>query len=210
MTSDTATRHSSPPHRHALYEDALAITLGTLFLATGVVFYSKAMLVTGGTTGMGLLLQYVTGWGFWVTFVMVNLPFFLLALLRMGWRFTLRSVLAVAMVSFFAATLPGWLRIESVHPLFATLFGGALMGNGLLILFRHRTALGGVNILALFLHERFGWRTGYIQLVLDLMILAVSALVLPVQALALSLIGAVVVNMILAINHRPERYLGQT
>ncbi len=84
------------------------------------------------------------------------------------------------------------------------------MGNGLLMLFRHRTALGGVNILAMFLQEKFGWRAGYVQLGIDCTILLASLAVLPPQNLALSLLGAVVVNLILAINHRPGRYLGMS
>lgn len=39
------------PIRHALYEDALAIAMGTLFIAFGVMIYAQAQLVTGGTAG---------------------------------------------------------------------------------------------------------------------------------------------------------------
>jgi uncharacterized membrane-anchored protein YitT (DUF2179 family) len=88
--------------------------------------------------------------------------------------------------------------------------GGALSGTGLLILFRHRTGLGGINVLAIYLQDRFGLRAGYFQLAVDLAILAAAFFVIPLDRLALSLLGAVVVNMTLAINHRPGRYLGVT
>jgi uncharacterized membrane-anchored protein YitT (DUF2179 family) len=196
--------------RHALYEDALAILMGTLFVAFGVMLYAQAQLVTGGTAGLALLLHHATGVGFWLVFSGINLPFYGLALWRMGWRMALRTFIAVSLVSIFARFLPDWATIGELNPIFATIIGGGLMGNGLLMLFRHRTALGGVNILALYLQERWGIRAGWLQLGLDLAILGASLLVLAPQNLLLSLLGAVVVNMILAINHRPGRYLGMS
>lgn len=206
MTQET----SAANRQHALYEDAMAILLGTLFLACGIVFYSKAMLMAGGTAGMGLLFSYATGWGFWATFSVVNLPFYALALWRMGWRFTLRTVVAVSLVALFSALLPGWMRLDGVNPIFATLFGSALMGNGLLMLMRHRTALGGVGILAMYLHERLGWRIAVVQFSIDLVTMGLSALFISPAGIALSLLGALVVNIIIAVNHRPERYQGMT
>ncbi len=196
--------------RHAAYEDALAILMGTMFIAVGVMLYSQAKLVTGGTAGLALLIHHITGAGFWLAFSAVNVPFYALAAWRMGWKVALRTFLAVTVVSLFAKFLPNWIVMIPLDPVFATILGGGLMGNGLLMLFRHRTALGGVNILAMFLQEKFGWRAGYVQLGIDCAILLASLAVLPPQNLALSLLGAVVVNLILAINHRPGRYLGMS
>ncbi|MED5460569.1 MAG: YitT family protein, partial [Pseudomonadota bacterium] len=50
------------------YEDIMAMLLGTLFVALGVTFYTHAVLLTGSTAGMALLLNYLTGWGFGVWF----------------------------------------------------------------------------------------------------------------------------------------------
>lgn len=194
--------------RHAFYEDVIAIVMATLFLAFGVAIYAKAILLTGGTAGLALFLQYLTGHSFWLVFSLINLPFYLLAIWRMGWRFALRTFAAVSLVAVFSAAMPSWLAFERLDPTFAAVVGGGLMGSGLLMLFRHRTALGGLNILTLYLQERWGWRAGYVQLVHDLVLLAVSALVLSPKNVFLSVLGALVVNLTLAINHRHGRYLG--
>lgn len=199
-----------PAQRHALYEDILAIAMATLFVAFGIALYSHAVLVTGGTAGLALLIQHASGWGFWLVFSLLNLPFYALAIYRMGFAVALRTFVAVSLVSVFARFVPQWIGFVHLDPVFATIAGGGLMGVGLLILFRHRTALGGVNILAIYLQERWGLRAGYFQLGLDLTILAASTLVLRPQNLMLSVLGALVVNMILAINHRPGRYLGMS
>ena len=82
------------------------------------------------------------------------------------------------------------------------------MGLGLLALFRHRTGLGGVNILALYLQETHGIRAGWFQLGIDALILLGALFLLPWDKVLVSLLGAAVLNLILAINHKPGRYMG--
>ena len=184
--------------------------LGTLFVALGMLIYTKAILLVGGMAGVALLLQYVTGVGFWLVFFLINLPFYLLALKRLGWRFTIRTFVAVSLVSLFSRLTVSWVDFSHLDPVYAAVIGGGLSGTGLLILFRHRTGLGGVNILAIYLQETWGIRAGYFQLVIDLAILAAAFFVLTPDHLLLSVLGATIVNMILAINHKPGRYLGIT
>ena len=206
MSIETAAR----PERHSAYEDAIAIVVGTMFMALGVVIYTKAVLLAGSTAGLALLLQYASGIGFWWLFFTINLPFYILAVRKLGWAFTLRTFAAVTLVSVFTRLTSDLVSFSHLDPLYAAIMGGALSGTGLLILFRHRTGLGGINVLAIYLQDRFGIRAGYFQLAVDLAILAAAAFVIPPDRLALSVLGAVVVNMTLAINHRPGRYLGVT
>ena len=205
-----STAPTEPVERHSIAEDAIALLVGTLFVSLGVVIYTKAVLLAGSTAGIALLLQYATGIGFWTVFSLVNLPFYALALKRMGWQFTLRTFIAVSLVSLFTMLTGSWVTFAHLDPLYAAIMGGALNGCGLLILFRHRTGLGGINILAIYLQERTGLRAGYFQLGVDFAILAVAWFVIPADRLALSVLAAVVVNMTLAINHRPGRYVGVT
>jgi uncharacterized membrane-anchored protein YitT (DUF2179 family) len=198
------------PERHSAYEDAIAIVVGTLFMALGVVIYTKAVLLAGSTAGLALLLQYASGVGFWWLFFAINLPFYILAVKKLGWAFALRTFAAVTLVSIFTRLTSELVSFAHLDPLYAAVMGGALSGAGLLILFRHRTGLGGINVLAIYLQDRFGIRAGYFQLAVDLAILAAAFFVIPLDRLALSVLGAVIVNMTLAINHRPGRYLGVT
>jgi len=209
MTTDTPF-DAAPVDRHRLYEDVLAILTGTLVVSLGVVIYSKAVLLTGSTAGLALLLQYATGSSFWLMFSLVNLPFYVLAIKRLGWLFALRTFVAVSLVSLFSRLTAEWLEFARLDPVYATVAGGALMGMGLLILFRHRTGLGGINILAIYLQEKAGIRAGYFQLAVDLAILVAAFFVLPPANLMLSILGATIVNMMLAINHKPGRYVGIT
>ena len=205
-----ATHGEKPTQRHRFYEDALAILLGTLLAGLGVTFYAEATLAVGGVAGISLLGSYVTNWSFGAIFFAVNLPFYALAIARMGWPFTLRTFASVALVSVFARLTPGWIDIASLQPIYAAIAGGGLVGIGLLILFRHRAGLGGVNILAVYLQDTYNIRAGWFQLGVDAAILVVACFILPLDKVALSLAGATVINLILAVNHRPGRYMGMS
>jgi len=86
--------------------------------------------------------------------------------------------------------------------------GGFLIGVGLLMLFRHHASLGGINILALYLQKQRGWRAGKVQMAIDcLIVLAAFAFIEP-RRIAISVLGAVALNLVVAVNHRPGRYLG--
>jgi len=196
--------------KHGLHEDALALALGTLMIALGVAIYAKATLLVGGMAGVALLVQYTSGMNFWLGFSLINLPFYALGLWRMGPAFVLRTFLAVSLVSLFSRLTVAWTDFSTLNPVYAAVMAGTLCGTGLLMLFRHRTGLGGLNILAILLQERFGLRAGYFQLAVDLSILCIAFFVLAPDRLLLSVLSAAILNMILAINHRPGRYLGST
>ncbi|WP_297108994.1 YitT family protein [uncultured Devosia sp.] len=203
MTPDLST-----PSRHKLHEDIFAMLIGTMLVSLGIAFYSQVQLTTGSSAGLALLLQYITGIPFGWLFFAINLPFYALAYFRMGLPFTLKTIASVALVSVFSTQIPGWIGIERIDPLFAALVGGGLMGLGILSLFRHKASVGGINILALFLQENFGIRAGYFQLGVDAVILVIAFFVLPFDRVIYSILGALVLNMIIALNHRPGRYVG--
>ena len=202
-----APRAAPPPPPHSRLDDAQALVTGTLFVALGLVLFRHAGLVTGGTAGIAFLAHYALGVPFGAAFFLVNLPFYVLAWRRMGARFTLKTFAAVALLSAAAELLPRWIVLQSVHPLFAALGGGLLMGAGMLMLFRHRASLGGLNVLVLWLQERHGWRAGHVQLGLDSLVLLASWPWLTPLQLALSVAGAAALNFAIAMNHRPGRYL---
>jgi uncharacterized membrane-anchored protein YitT (DUF2179 family) len=194
--------------RHTAFEDLQALFAGALCVSLGVALFAPVSLMTGGTAGIAFLAHYATGAAFGRVFFLVNLPFYVFAWKRRGPKFVLKTFGAVALVSALTEVMPHLLVIDRVEPVFAAIMGGLLMGTGALILFRHGASLGGINVLALHLQDRYGWRAGYVQLAIDAAILLAAIPVVSASRVAISLIGAVVLNLTLAINHRPGRYMG--
>ncbi|PFG43167.1 putative 5xTM membrane YitT family protein [Isoptericola jiangsuensis] len=194
--------------KHSLFEDALGILTGTFVISLGLYLLESVSAVTGGTAGLSLLVSYVLPAPFAVLFVLVNLPFFLLAIRMKGWDFTLRTGLSIALVSGFSTLHPAMLGHVEVAPAYGVVAGNVLAGVGLLILFRHRASLGGFNIVALVAQDRLGWRAGYVQMALDTAVVLAAVAVVPPATVLLSVLGAVLLSVILAVNHRPGRYTG--
>ena len=193
--------------RHRWYEDLQALLAGTLFVALGVVMFGSAGLLTGGTAGIAFLIHYATGTSFSTAFFVINLPFYVFAYQRMGAAFTLKTFLAVALLSVFTYLLPQGLHFDYLSRPLAAVLGGLLCGTGMLMLFRHRASLGGLNVVVLYLQERLGWRAGKVQMAMDSLIVLAALLVVDGERVALSVLGAVVLNLTLTINHRPGRYM---
>jgi uncharacterized membrane-anchored protein YitT (DUF2179 family) len=198
---------TAKPVKHSRFDDGQGIITGALVVAIGIVFIKQAGLLTGGAVGISFLIHYATGANFGLTLFLVNLPFYWLALKRMGMEFTLKTLATVCLVSLLVEALPRLLAIAHIDPFFAAIAGGLLIGVGMLILFRHGGSLGGLNVLVLWLQNRFGWRAGKLQMGLDVCILLGAAFIAPPLLLAASILGAVLLNFALAVNHKPGRYM---
>lgn len=195
------------PRRHSLIEDAQGIAYGASMAAFGIVILTHLGLVTGQTAGLAVLISYVTGWGFGPVFFAINLPFYLLGYLRMGLAFTIKTFLAVGLLSALSLWLPGQVSFASLTPWVGAVLFGFLSGSALLALFRHGASLGGIGIVALMLQDRLGWRAGWVQLGFDALLFAVAFLVIEAKLVLVSFLGALVVNLVIAINHRRDRYV---
>lgn len=191
---------------HTLIEDALAIVFGTLMVSFGVTLLKSAGALTGSTAGIAFLISYLTHTSFGLAFFVINLPFYWLAVKRMGWAFTLKTFCAVGLVSLFSHLHPLFIHFSALDPFYATLFGNVVMGIGFIVLFRHKASLGGINILALWLQDRYGIRAGKLQMGVDTCVVLASLFVVSLPMLAASIAGAVILNLIIAMNHRPGRY----
>jgi uncharacterized membrane-anchored protein YitT (DUF2179 family) len=196
----------SPPRGH-LQDDVQGLLTGTLFAAFGVFLMQYAGLVPGGTVGIALMLHYAAGIDVGAALFLVNLPFYLLAWLRLGKAFTIRTALAVSLLSLLSWWLPRAISLQQIDGLLAAVLGGLLCGTAMLILFRHGASLGGLNVLALRLHDRFGWSTGKVQFAFDsIIVLAGAVVTADLRRLGLSVLAVVAINIVLVYNHRKGRY----
>lgn len=195
------------PSRHSVIEDLQGIAYGSTVAAFAITILTHLGLITGQTAGLAVLISYGTGLSFGAVFFAVNLPFYWLGYRRMGWLFAAKTFLAVAALSVLSALIPAWVAFDRLNPVFGAVIFGLISGSALLALFRHGASLGGVGILALYLQDRTGFRAGHTQLLFDAGLFAVALFVLDLRTVALSFLGAVVVNLVIAINHRRDRYV---
>ena len=196
------------PRTHSVLEDVQAILTGCLFVALALVFMRASRLLPGGVTGLAFIVHDASGWSLGAALFVLNLPFYLFAWRALGWRFTLKTFVAVAVLALYTELLPRLVGLARLDPVFSAVMSGLLAGTGILILMRHQASLGGLGALAFYLQQRRGWRAGTVQMLCDAAILASALWLLPPSQVALSVLAAAALNFVIAINHRPDRYHG--
>ena len=194
--------------KHSLSEDAQGIFYGSFMAAIGVIILTHLGFVTGQTAGLAILIAYATGWGFGPVFFVVNLPFYWIGWRRFGPLFVAKSFAAVALLSIMVSVLPEWIGFSTLNPVLGAILFGAVTGSGLLALFRHGASLGGIGIVGLYIQDATGFRAGWVQLIFDACLFAVALILMDWKLVGYSFVGAVIVNLVIAINHRRDRYIG--
>ncbi|MCZ8333558.1 MAG: YitT family protein [Rhodobacteraceae bacterium] len=195
------------PKTHSLIEDAQGLAFGATMAAFSIVILTHLGMITGQTAGLAVLISYASGIPFGPVFFAINIPFYWFGYRRMGLPFTIKTFLAVAALSVLSVLMPGWVDFSTLNPAFGAILFGFVSGAALLAIFRHGASLGGIGILALYLQDRTGFRAGHTQLLFDALLFAVALTLLPWPIVAWSFLGAAVVNLVIAINHRRDRYI---
>lgn len=193
--------------RHTKLEDAQGLALGVFLCSVGIHTLTHVGLITGQTAGVAVIVSYLTGWSFGTAFFAINLPFYALAYGHLGLEFTVKSLLSVTLLSVMTDLMPLGFTIDTLHPALGALIFGSTVGMGLLAMFRHRSSLGGLGVVAFWVQERTGFRAGYVQLMTDAVIFSVAALLFPLSVVGWSLLGALVLNLVITFNHNRKRYI---
>lgn len=193
--------------RHSPIEDAQGLVFGVSMAALGMHVLTHMGFVTGQTAGVAVIIAHLTGLPFAPVYFAVTLPFLGLAWKRMGWRFALKTLITTAAMSLMVAALPGWIELGRMDPVVAAVLFGMLFGIAALAVVRHGGSFGGLSVLWVELQDRTGFAAGHAQLLSDLVIFAVAALIVPQDVLGYSFLGAAVFAMFLAVNHRRDRYI---
>ncbi|SDL34987.1 YitT family protein [Paracoccus chinensis] len=198
---------SSGIHPHSRLEDAQGVLFGSVMAAFGAMLLGSAGLITGQLAGLALLVAQATGYGFGPVYLVLSLPFYGFGYRRMGLGFLRRTVAAVLLMVATSMLLPQLVAFDALHPGAAAVLAGFVSGAGLLALFRHRTSLGGIGAVALDLQDRLGLKAGWVQMGFDAVLFAAALAVLPLDRVLWSALGAAVLNLVIAINHRRDRYI---
>ncbi|GAE26421.1 hypothetical protein JCM9140_2478 [Halalkalibacter wakoensis JCM 9140] len=151
----------------------LNVVLGCLVVSIGVLILQNSQVTTGGTAGLALSLTYGLQIPFSVMFFLINIPFYVLAVFKMGWKFTLSTMFAVTTLSVITEVLQ-FIPSFSIIPWMGAILGGLVAGLGLSILFLNGSSLGGANILTLYLQKRFNLNPGITTFVFDFLVIFIG------------------------------------
>lgn len=152
----------------------LLITAGAIVFGIGLKTIAIPHgFITGGISGLALLLYYVSGLlspGLW--YLIVNIPIFLIGWVRVSRRFFLYSLYGMAALSMAIDVIGFTLPIK--EPILAVLAGGVLMGAGTGIILHSLGSAGGMDIVAIILNQKFNVRMGTFYFAFNIVLFAFS------------------------------------
>ena len=167
--------------------DILKIAFGCALFGLGFsLFLAPNGLTAGGLSGLALILVRIFGVGSVGTFtVIMNVPLFAIAGIKVGKKFFFGSLLGMALLSVFLdlfAALP----IPQTEPLIGALYGGVICGAGLGVVFASGVSTGGTDIVVRLLKLRYqNVPIGMIGILLDVCVVSLTAIVFRNITLAL-------------------------
>jgi len=166
-----------PFYRHV--RNLILIAAGCAVFGLGFdLFLQPNHMNVGGVSGIGQLLEHVTGFGsvaFWS--VAINVPLFLISIKGVGRSFFLGSLTGMVLLNLFIEVFT-LLPVPETEPLLAALYGGLLCGAGSGLVFLSGASTGGVDILARLLRPKFpSMPIGKLILVVDLITVSLTGLV---------------------------------
>ena len=155
------------------------IVLGTVLFGLGFdLFLDPNRINVGGVSGIGMILQHVTGFGsvaLWS--LLINVPVFLISIRGVGRNFFLGSLVGMLFSNLFLELFLQ-IPVPETEPLLAALYGGLLTGLGLGLVFIAGASTGGVDIIARLLRPRFpNLPIGRIILCIDIVTVTLTGIV---------------------------------
>jgi len=151
----------------AVYEIA-GVTAGVLLVALGLdMFLIPNKIAAGGVSGIATILHYLIGVPVGAAILALNIPLFAMGVYRLGLRFGFRSLYGTITLSLAVDLLAPVLPVLTGDILLAGLYGGALTGLGMGLVFRSGGTTGGTDMAAAVLRTYTGINIGQLLFLVD-------------------------------------------
>jgi uncharacterized membrane-anchored protein YitT (DUF2179 family) len=177
--------------------DYALMTVGVILVALGLdMFLIPNQLAAGGVSGLATIIFYVAqDAGIYlpvgVQMLVMNIFLLFIGLRSQGWRYAAKTVYGIVTLSIAVDLLAPYVpHLAQGDPLLAALYGGALVGLGLGLVFRGGGNTGGTDIIAQLLSKRVPLGVGQLMLIVDAMVTLLAAFVFGPE---LALYGAVAI-----------------
>lgn len=153
------------------------ILIGTFFIAFGTAFFLLPnQLSAGGFSGITTIIYYLVAIPMGTSMIILNLPLFIIALMKLGKKFFFRALLGTILLSIFFNYFEGVQAITNDR-LLASIYGGIAIGIGTAIILRANASTGGSELLGNIVAKyKATARTGQIIILIDLIVVILNVI----------------------------------
>ncbi|MBO5560500.1 MAG: YitT family protein [Firmicutes bacterium] len=183
----------------------LSVVLGAFLMAAAlVIFLSPASLVTGGASGVAVIVKALSlrflpfAIPLWFTNLAVNIPLIVLARARLGRSFVIKTLIGTLLLSFFLNIVQNIMQyipslLQEDDDFINAVFGGAVMGLGMGLVLSGGATTGGSDLLAAILREKIrGVGIAALIFIIDLAVIICGMFVFGVQKAMYSIVAVYV------------------
>jgi len=155
------------------------ILIGAVIYAISIQFFTYPnSIVTGGLTGIAMIINSMTGFPVGIGTIIMNIPLFAYAWRKLGLGFVISSLVGMALCSIFVDIFALTNIVVTTNPLLASVYGGVIKGFGLGLIYTTSATSGGVDIVAKFLRKKYPFiNFGTLILIIDVVIIAAYAVI---------------------------------
>lgn len=130
------------------------IVIGTMLMAFAVVSYFENMhVVSGGATGIAVILKAKLDIPMWIVNALINFPLFLVAWKRFSRACFIKTLTATVLLTFFLGIFQP-VDVLTGDALLDIIAGGVIMGIGLGLIFSTNASSGGSDLAAALLNQK--------------------------------------------------------
>lgn len=129
----------------------ILIVLGAYLISLSInMFLLPHKMTTGGASGIATILYYLSNIPMGITILAINLPLFVIAIVKLGKKFVIKTIFSTVLLSVFLELFKydQVIQTTQIDLLMSCIFGGIISGIGLSLTFKAGTSSGGSDLLA--------------------------------------------------------------
>lgn len=181
--------------------DVFFIFLGCMIASMGVnLFLAHARLLSGGATGIALILEYTLKVPAGIGILIINIPLIILSYKKLDSCFTAYTTIGMLCLSaslIITKSLVYMINIEHDLLIFC-IYGGVLCGIGYGMVFLRHGSTGGTDIITMLIRKKYSnFNIGTLGFSLNLLIVIIGAIIFGLQQALYTIISLFIQSMVL-------------
>lgn len=153
------------------------IIMGTMIMSVATsLFLLPNQLSSGGFTGIATITYYIFNWKMGTVIILLNIPFFILAFIRIGKEFIIKSIVATILLSLFIDFFDRYNPLTTDRFL-SCVYGGILIGVGTSLILKATASTGGSDIVSYIIRSfKPGLSTSNLIVLFDAIIITLNVI----------------------------------
>jgi uncharacterized membrane-anchored protein YitT (DUF2179 family) len=156
-----------------ILKNLIFITFGAIIAGFALdAFLVPHEVIDGGIIGISMILSHISKFNLGLLVIVLNAPFILLALNKMGKLFVAQTAYANIILALSLNFFHSYKVTDDI--LLSTVFGGIVLGAGVGLILKNEASLDGTEILSLLVSKKFGFSVGEFIMGINLFIYLVA------------------------------------